>query len=74
MFAVCCLFAFNLYGTNDFIMSDLSVLLFVALVVLYAVLKVLNLVEPAKAPKLFFQKRDRLVNQIVNLCPILQER
>ena len=57
-------------------MSDLSVLLFVALVVLYALLKVLNLVEPAKAPKLFFQKGDRLslVNQIVNLCPILQER
>ena len=57
-------------------MSDLSLLwLLVALViVLYVVLKFLNLIEPAKAPKLFFRKGSRLVNQVVNLCPILQKR
>lgn len=58
-------------------MSDLSALLLLALVVLYVILKFLNVVEPARAPKLFFRRAgrgDRLVNQIVNLCPILQQR
>jgi hypothetical protein len=58
-------------------MSDWSTLFIVALFLLYVLLKFLKLVEPAKAPKLFFRKGNRpdsLVDQIVKFCPILRER
>ena len=51
-------------------------LLFLVVIVLYAILKILNLVEPAKPPTLFFGngKHGDFVEQIIQLCPILRKR
>ena len=47
--------------------------LFLVLAVVYLILKFLNLNEQPRTPKLFFNKTDNFVDEVLKLCPVFHK-